>query len=162
MRAPARLLFPAVLAAAALACGEDSTAPDEWPTRAQLTGAYGCAAARVFYARPVPPTNEIRAAWRLGSCAQYVELTNPSLELEMDTTLFFITSDDRIRRVIDWPAGEVSYDQSTGTLVASYPGGETVTYLAEPDLRLIQTMPPDDYTGDGMIDSVELTFVQVD
>jgi hypothetical protein len=37
-----------------------------------------------------------------------------------------------------------------------------VTYLAEPDLRLIQTMPPDDYTGDGMIDSVELTFVQVD
>ena len=46
MRASARLLFPAVLAAAA-ACGGEANAPDAWPTRAQLTGVYEIGRAHV-------------------------------------------------------------------------------------------------------------------
>jgi hypothetical protein len=161
MRASVRLLFPAVLAAAA-ACGGEANAPDAWPTRAQLTGVYGCAEARVFYARPVPPTNEIREAWRLGSCTQYMELTNPSREFEMDTTLFFITSDDRIRRVREFPSGDITYDERTGTLLAAYPTGDTVTYQAVADLSLQQMFAPADYTGDGRVDSVQLKFIKVE
>ena len=160
MSVPARLLVPALVAVAA-ACGKESSAPEGPPTRAELTGVYGCAEARVFYARAVPPSNEIRQAWRLGSCTQYIEITNPTRAYEMDTTLFFITSDDRIRRVIEFPAGDISYDPRSGTLLAAYPSADTATYRAVPG-QLIQTFKPADYTGDGVVDSVELTFIKVE
>ena len=162
MPAPARLLFPIALIVAA-ACGDDASGPDGWPTRAELTGVYACAEARVFYARAVPPTNEIREAWRLGSCSQYIEITNPTRAYEMDTTLFFITGvgDDRIRRTIDWPSGHIEYDERTGTLTATYGESEPVVYYAEPG-RLIRRFPAADYTGDGLVDSVELTFAKVE
>ena len=160
MSVPARLLVPALVALAA-ACGKESSGPEGPPTRAELTGVYGCAEARVFYARAVPPSNEIRQAWRLGSCAQYIEITNPTRAYDMDTTLFFITSDDRIRRVIEFPAGDINYDPRSGMLLAAYPTADTSTYQAVPG-RLIQSFKPADYTGDGVVDSVELTFIKVE
>ena len=158
MSAPARLLFPAIVALAA-ACGKEASGPAAPPTRAQINGIYACARADVFYAGTGGVDETER--WRSGSCAQYIGLTNPTREFEMDTTLFSITPDDRIRRALEFPAGDVSYDARTGTLVASYTYADTATYTASAD-RLLQRFRPADYTGDGRVDSVELSFVRVE
>ena len=157
MSAPARLLFPALVALAA-ACGKESSAPPGQLTRDQLNGIWACARADVFYAGTGGVDESER--WRTGTCGQYIGLTSPTREFEMDTTSFTISSDDRIKRRREFPPGDVSYDPISGTLMATYATADTAVYDVSSD-GLRQRFRPADYTGDGRVDSVELSFVRV-
>ena len=153
---PARpLLFTLVALATATACTHDSTGPAKPPSRADLNGVYGCYRVDAYYYSAQSNTTR----WRQGRCSDYIAVTNPSRQFERDTVLFSISSDNGVRR-LDFATGELAYDSTSGTAIVAYMSGQQDLYEATPN-QLVQEFQPFDFTGDGVSDSLRITFVKV-
>ena len=153
---PARSMLLAAVAAAALACsGGDSTGPGRPPSRAELNGVYGCYKVDAYYYNAGTKTSR----WREGRCSDYIAITNPSREYERDTVLFQVRADNEILR-LDWLNGSFSYDSTTGIAEATYGDGTVEVYKASVK-QLVRLYEPFDFTGDGLSDSLRITFVKV-
>jgi hypothetical protein len=143
-------LFVALVTA--VAC-KDSTEPARPPTRAELNGIWRCYRANLF---SVNPQNNI-ARWRLGSCGEYIAVTNPSRADSIDTTTFVINEMDEVTRAIEFRPGEIAYDSAGALASVTYPDRPAVVYDVTPGF-LTHRLDGLDLTGDGVPDSLQLTF----
>ncbi len=151
MNVGARLAVFAALVAV-IACNSKTTAP-QLPKRADLNGFWQCAGARLFSYNAATKVRQ----WRTGGCLDYIAVTNPSREDSIETKTFSISADNQVRR-LDFPTGRLTYDENTGALVVVY-SDHTDEYRASQS-GLFQAIYGRDLTGDGEIDSLQLTFTK--
>ncbi|MGI8497958.1 MAG: hypothetical protein ACR2OG_10310 [Gemmatimonadaceae bacterium] len=137
---------------AVIACNSKTTAP-QLPKRADLNGFWQCAAARLFSYNPATKVRQ----WRTGGCLDYTAVTNPSREDSIETKTFSIAPDGQVRR-LDFPTGRITYDENTGMATVVYSDHTDLYQASQGGLR--QAIYGRDLTGDGEIDSLQLTFIK--
>lgn len=154
---------PLVILAAALvvsACSDDSSGPDTLPAD-RLIGEYSCTVARATFTNALTAPDDGPGTYQLSPCSVYTNFTSPNRRDSIETYEFSIDDDSLVSR-LDFPFGTASYSEETGILTITTPGYPVETYSVggtARDVVLSRTLTFD-FDGDGIDDSVQLTFLQ--
>jgi hypothetical protein len=148
------LALSAVVAGVACSGDPKPTGPAKPPSPTALIGQYRCLRFLGYYA------GSSGTGYYQGSCNAYVNVTNPSRALEIERQDFVINDRFEISRP-DFETGTFVYDSAAARAVVNYSSGRASevfeVWIDGPNL-LRQTFAPWDYTGDGLVDSLRLTF----
>ena len=145
--------IPLFIALVTIVACNDPVDPARPPSRGDLNGVWRCYRANLFSVSPLTGT----ARWRLGSCAEYILVTSPSRRDSIDTTSFAITELDRVEREVEFRPGHLVYDSAASFLTVYYPDRDSAVYDVMAGF-LTNHIDGEDLTGDGVPDSLRLTF----
>jgi hypothetical protein len=143
--------------AAILACSGDPKAvgPAKPPSPTLLIGTYHCVHFLGYY------QGSQGTGYYQGSCAAYVNVTkNPSRLDSIETKDFTINDRLEVTRP-DFETGLFVYDSAASRATVNYSTGrqsQVFSVWGEGQNTLTQTFFPFDYNGDGLPDSLRLTF----
>jgi hypothetical protein len=151
----------ALLAAfvAALGCAGDpkATGPTPPPAPNRLIGSYQCVQFLGYY------KGGSGLGYYQGSCRAYINVTHPTRLDSIEVQQFDITPTFYINRA-DIEPGTFVYDSASARAQVNYSTGrpsEVFDVWLEGPNTLTQTLAPWDYTGDGLVDSLRLTFRKI-
>lgn len=155
VRPALRLGFLAALAAGVGCSGDPKpTGPPKPPAPNLLIGSYKCLRFLGYY------TGSSGTGYYQGSCNAYINVTNPIRRDSIEVQQFDITGRFDVNR-LDFETGTFVYDSAAARAAVNYAtgrGSELFDVWAEGANLLTQTLLPFDYTGDGVVDSLRLTF----
>ena len=158
LRARYRTAVVALVAIATMAaCGDGlkPTAPRKPPSPGQLVGSYRCAQFIGYY------RGSKGTGYYQGTCNAYINVTNPKRTLEIEVQPFEITNLFRVTRP-DFETADFVYDSAAAQGTMNYPSlpSETYDVWVEGPGTMTRRFLPFDYTGDGVMDSLTLTYVK--
>lgn len=145
--------------AAAIGCSGDPkpTGPPAPPSPNRLVGSYQCVQFLGYY------KGGSGLGYYQGTCRAYTNATNPSRLDSIEVQQFDITAFFNVNRP-DFETGTFVYDSAAGRATVNYSTGrhsEVFDVWSEGPNTLTQTLAPFDYTGDGLVDSLRLTFRKI-
>lgn len=148
-----------LLVAGMLACGEDPKGPSTLkpPSKAQLIGSYTCYRFIGYY------KGSEGTGYYAGSCVAYARATNPSRADSIEVQDFQVMTSFGVTRP-DFEQGTFVYDSANAQATINYSTdrpSEVYEVWVPGANFLTRTFVPFDYTGDGLIDSLTLTYQKV-
>ena len=149
----------AVATVAIAACGGDpkSTGPSKPPPKTELIGAYECVQFLGFY------KGASGTGWYRGSCLAYANVTNPTRADSLEAQDFDVTPSYNVNRP-DFETGTLVYDSANAMATVNYATGrasESYEVWSDGEGFLTRRFVPFDYTGDGIPDSLIISYRRV-
>ena len=143
----------------AVGCAGDPkpTGPPAPPAPNLLIGSYQCVQFLGYY------KGGSGIGYYQGSCRAYTNVTHPSRLDSIEVQQFDITTTFNVNRP-DFETGTFVYDSASARAQVNYSTGrpsEVFDVWLEGPNTLTQPLPPWDYTGDGLVDSLRLTFRKI-
>lgn len=142
--------------AAGIGCSADPkpTGPATPPAPNLLVGSYKCLRFLGYY------KGSSGTGYYQGSCTAYIKVTNPTRLDSIEVQQFDVTANFNVVRP-DFETGTFVYDSAAARAAVNYATGrrsEVFDVWVEGINLVTQTLPPFDFSGDGVVDSLRLTF----
>lgn len=148
-----------LLVAGMLACGDGPKGPSTFrpPSKAELIGSYKCYSFVGYY------KGSGGTGYYAGSCVAYARASNPNRGDSIEVQQFQVTTGFSVTRP-DFEQGTFVYDSANAQATINYatdrPSEVYEVWVPGPNF-LTRKFVPFDYTGDGLIDSLTLTYQKV-